>query len=116
VPAKVFGGLRRVVSNTVERAASLERRAGIEPGMKLPDWGLSEAAIAWYGGAPVEELEDCMDATLGDFCRVLRMAIQLMRNTRRSIDREWDLATVLDEAVTAVNRDEIDARRQLELG
>jgi hypothetical protein len=39
-----------------------------------------------------------------------------MRNTRRSIDREWDLATVLDEAVTAVNRDEIDARRQLELG
>jgi superfamily II RNA helicase len=116
VPAKVFGGLRRVVSNTVERAASLERRAGIEPGMKLPDWGLSEAAIAWYGGAPVEDLEDCMDATLGDFCRVLRMAIQLMRNTRRSIDREWDLATVLDEAVTAVNRDEIDARRQLELG
>ena len=84
--------------------------------MKLPDWGLSEAVLAWYGGAPVDELEDHMDATLGDFCRVLRMAIQLMRNTRRSIDRDWDLATVLDEAVLAVNRDEIDARRQLELG
>ena len=116
VPAKVFGGLRRVVTGTVERAAGLERRAGIEPGMKLPDWGLSEAVLAWYGGAPVDELEDHMDATLGDFCRVLRMAIQLMRNTRRSIDRDWDLATVLDEAVLAVNRDEIDARRQLELG
>lgn len=112
----MFGGLRRVVTGTVERAAGLERRAGIEPGMKLPDWGLSEAVLAWYGGAPVDELEDHMDATLGDFCRVLRMAIQLMRNTRRSIDRDWDLATVLDEAVLAVNRDEIDARRQLELG
>jgi superfamily II RNA helicase len=84
--------------------------------MKQPDWGLTEAAAAWYEGAPVEELEDLMDATPGDFCRVLRMSIQLMRNTKRAIDVSWDLGEKLDEAILAINRDEIDARRQLRLG
>ena len=44
------------------------------------------------------------------------MAIQLMRNVRRAIDRDWDLWDRLEDAVQAMNRDEIDARRQLELG
>ena len=44
------------------------------------------------------------------------MAIQLMRNVRRVIDRDWDLYDSLGDAVEAMNRDEIDARRQLELG
>jgi hypothetical protein len=44
------------------------------------------------------------------------MSIQLMRNTKRAIDVSWDLGEKLDEAVLAINRDEIDARRQLRLG
>ncbi len=84
--------------------------------MKRPDWGLTQAAIAWYDGCPFEELGEQTAATAGDLCRVFRMAIQLMRNVRRAIDPEWDLADKLRAAVDAMNRDEIDARRQLELG
>ena len=47
---------------------------------------------------------------------VLRMTIQLMRNVRRAIDPEWDLHANLRVAIDALNRDEVDARRQLELG
>ena len=61
-------------------------------------------------------MEAVTEVPAGDICRVLRMTIQLMRNTRRAIDPSWDLAERLQEAVEALNRDEIDARRQLELG
>lgn len=116
VPSSLFGGLRREVTAILGQAGRKEERLGIEPQMKQPDWGLSEAAVAWFEGSSVEDMEDLMDATPGDFCRVLRMSIQLMRNTKRAIDDTWDLGERLDEAILAINRDEIDARRQLRLG
>ena len=64
----------------------------------------------------MEDLQDELAVNPGDVCRVLRMAIQLMRNVRRSIDRDWDIVDHLDDAIESLNRDEIDARRQLELG
>jgi len=115
-PGNMFGGLRREATAILAQAGRKESRLGIEPPMKQPDWGLTEAAVAWYEGAPMEELDDLMDATPGDFCRVLRMSIQLMRNTKRAIESSWDLGDKLDEAILAVNRDEIDARQQLRLG
>ena len=44
------------------------------------------------------------------------MALQLMRQVRRAIDRDWDLYDRLGDARLAMNRDEVDAHRQLELG
>tara|TARA_R110002072_G_scaffold131578_11_gene271169 strand:+ start:3679 stop:6096 length:2418 start_codon:yes stop_codon:yes gene_type:complete len=116
VPAKMFGDLRRQVSDRIGVLNQAEGHHGIEPLSKRPDWGLTPAVLAWYGGADMEEMEAVTEVPAGDICRVLRMTIQLMRNTRRAIDPSWDLAERLQEAVEALNRDEIDARRQLELG
>jgi hypothetical protein len=44
------------------------------------------------------------------------MAIQLLRQTRAAIDPAWDLRDGLGAAMALLNRDEIDARRQLTLG
>jgi hypothetical protein len=44
------------------------------------------------------------------------MAVQLMRQLRRAIDPQWDLSDRLARAMDALNRDVVDARRQLELG
>ena len=44
----------------------------------------------------MEELEEQLEVNPGDVCRVFRMAIQLMRNVRRSVDRDWD---IVDEGV-----------------
>jgi hypothetical protein len=44
------------------------------------------------------------------------MGIQLMRQIRRAIEPEWDLHERLGDAMALLNRDEVDARRQLELG
>jgi hypothetical protein len=44
------------------------------------------------------------------------MALQLMRQVRRAIDPAWDLHDRLGDAMAVLDRDEVDARRQLELG
>lgn len=116
VPASMFGGTRRHIDGVMGELLQAEARHGIDPPMKRPDWGLTPATLAWCGGISMEGLEDELSVNPGDVCRVFRMAIQLMRNVRRSIDKEWDVVDRLDDAIESLNRDEIDARRQLELG
>jgi superfamily II RNA helicase len=116
VPASMFGGTRRHIDGVMADLLQAEAKFGIDPPMKCPDWGLTPATLAWCGGMSMEELEEELSVNPGDVCRVFRMAIQLMRNVKRSIDRDWDLAGHLDDAIESINRDEIDARKQLELG
>lgn len=116
VPNRLFGSERQAVSHVIGDLCGAEARLGINPGMKRPDWGLTPAVLAWYGGADLAGLEEAAESPMGDVCRVFRMALQLMRNLRRAIDPEWDLSDHLEEAIIAINRDEVDARRQLELG
>ena len=111
-----FDNVRRSVTGLVGELCAAEVHHGIEPGMKQPDWGLVRATLAWYDGAGIEELEQDTGVNPGDVCRVFRMSIQLLRNLRRATEPEWDLHERLSEAIEAMNRDEIDARRQLELG
>jgi len=116
VPHKMFGELRGQVDEVIGVLYQAEARFGIGPTLKRADWGLTPTVLAWFGGASMDELEEDLGVNAGDVCRVLRMAIQLLRNVRRSIDKKWDLAEKLEEAAQALNRDEVDARRQLELG
>jgi superfamily II RNA helicase len=116
VPHKMFGELRGQVDEVIGVLVQAEARFGIGPSLKRADWGLTPTVLSWFGGASMEELEEDLGVNAGDVCRVLRMAIQLLRNVRRSIDKKWDLAEKLAEAADALNRDEVDARRQLELG
>jgi superfamily II RNA helicase len=116
LPHKVFGQLRADVDAVIGDLCQAEATYGIGPAMKRADWGLTQATLEWFGGASMDDLEENLEVNAGDVCRVLRMAIQLLRNVRRSIDKKWDLAAKLEEAAMALNRDEVDARRQLELG
>ena len=116
VPNRLFGSERQAVGHVIGDLCGAEARLGISPGMKRPDWGLTPAVLAWYGGTDLAGLEEAAEAPMGDVCRVFRMALQLMRNLRRAVDPEWDLSDRLEEAIIAINRDEVDARRQLQLG
>ncbi len=116
IPERMFGALRRSVSGVVREVNGLEARMGIDPPVKRPDWGLTPAVLRWYEGESLEQLEELGGSGSGDICRVFRMTVQLMRNVRRALGPDSDLSGVLTDAVAALNRDEIDARRQLELG
>jgi superfamily II RNA helicase len=116
IPASVFGEERRRVDRVLQRLSGKEVAHGIPDTLKTSDWGLTPAVLAWCEGASMEDLEPLTDAGPGDVCRAFRMAIQLLRQVRHAIDPSWDLREGLQQAMALLNRDEIDARRQLELG
>jgi superfamily II RNA helicase len=108
--------VRLEVDRTIRRLSGLEAHHAIPRAVKPADWALTPAVLAWFDGVPFEELEELSPIPPGDLCRGLRMALQLMRQVRRAIDPSWDLFERLGEARSALNRDVVDARRQLELG
>jgi superfamily II RNA helicase len=108
--------VQRHVTTLLARLAATEAELGIPTPMKPCDWGLSEAVVAWCGGGTIEDLEASTDIAPGDICRTFRMALQLVRSVRTAIDPAWDLGSTLRVVRERMDRDEIDARRQLELG
>jgi len=116
VPHRFHGPLRRGVERLCEELNELERRYDLPQPSKTPAWGLTRAIEAWYDGARFEEIEGLTPATPGEICRTFRMAIQLLRAVRRTHGPAEDLAAEIDEVFRRINREEIDARRQLSLG
>lgn len=104
------------VTEAVRRFVAIETLHGISRPIKEPDWGIAAAVDAWSRGASVEDLERLAHCDAGDIVRTLRMAIQMMRQVRLGIHGRGHLAARLEEAIVAVNRDVVDARRQFELG
>ena len=116
VPERFHGPLRRGVERLCEELNALERRFDLPHPSKTPAWGLTRAIEAWYDGATFEEIEGLTPATPGEICRTFRMAIQLLRAVRRTRGPAEDLGSEIDEVFRRINREEIDARRQLSLG
>ena len=67
-------------------------------------------------GEPLERVRELTTVSDGDLVRNFRMAIQLMRQVRNQVRDDGDLAGRFDAAIRMLDRDEVDARRQLELG
>jgi superfamily II RNA helicase len=116
VPDRLFGGVRRHVDTILRSLAADEAECGVLPPLKLADWGLTSACMVWTSGGTFEDLEREAESTAGDVVRTFRMGIMLLKQIRRAIDPSWDLHDRLGDALDAVDRDVVDARRQLELG
>ncbi len=116
IPAKMQGTIRNKVQKDVHELLSAAAQHGLTGTIKMPDWGLTPATMAWIDGAEFETLGDLTEATAGDVVRNFRMSIQLMRQVRRAIHPDWDVHARLGECMEALNRDVVDARAQLDLG
>ena len=101
---------------TTRRFQSIEARHGFDEFLKGPDFGLSRAVLAWADGCTMQEFTHLAGADGGDVVRTLRMAIQMMRQLRSALSGDYALLDRLAEAIVAVNRDAVDAKRQFELG
>jgi superfamily II RNA helicase len=93
-----------------------ERRHELAELTKRPDFSLNAVAVAWAKGARFENLPRLTSASEGDLVRNFRMALQLMRQLRRVLAADDPLRAKLAEAAGLLDRDVVDARRQLELG
>lgn len=104
------------VEIAVRRFTSLEVMHGFEDTLKAPDFGLWNTTTAWCHGADFEELEEMSSVSGGDVVRTFRMAIQMLRQLQHALPRDYALHQKLETARIQMNRDVVDAKRQLELG
>ncbi|MDE0891745.1 MAG: DEAD/DEAH box helicase [Planctomycetota bacterium] len=113
-PKSPYSSIISQVDSTLRKLRMRISDADIDDLPKRADWGLTPIVIEWMNGASFEEIQERFEAGPGDVCRSLRMTVQLMRQVRRAIDPDWDIYHVLGDAIEAMDRDEVDARRQME--
>ncbi len=112
-------GLRKLLGPFRDRVAQFrdtERWAGVVNEVRLPEPLITGVAEAWAEGERFEVLESMCTMAPGDLVRIFRMTIQLLRQMFHAIPRGDPIQEVLKEAIARIDRDVVDAKRQLELG
>ncbi len=109
--------LRRDAFDTIERWREAEWDAGLAELTKQPDFGLSAPLEAWIDGLPLAKCAEKGGVGEGDLVRWFRLMLQYARQIKKGLPADQlDLARRLAELIRAVDRDEVDAQRQMELG
>jgi superfamily II RNA helicase len=111
-----FKWLRKSAVAIVDDNVRAEERVEIEDRTKPLEFKLASAVNAWATGCAWEQIEAHTGAADGDLVRFFRLALQLLKNTMYAIPKDDPLREKLRGAAHSLNRDVVDAERQLRLG
>ena len=107
--------LKSVSTSLHEKIVHKESRYGIHPYSKAPHFNLAKSMEGWMHGMKFERMLDFTDTDEGEVIRYFRMAIQILREIN-----DAPISPVLAErikvAIRMINRDIIDAEKQLREG
>ncbi len=92
-----------------------ETRNGIIELTKPLDFGLSGAIESWMLGASFGQVSRRTGMQDGDFVRSIRLAIQVLRQLAWALPREHHVSDHAHQAIQLLNRDEVDAEKQLKV-
>jgi superfamily II RNA helicase len=98
------------------KVQEVERAHGLAEVTRGPDFGLAGIVQRWVEGEEFDAVLSRTSLAPGDLVRVLRMSIQLLRQAYHALPGADPVAKTLREARLRMDRDVVDARRQLELG
>ncbi len=111
-----FRWLRKTAFRAMDAVLRAEDAVDVEDRTKLLEFKLAGAVDAWARGCAWADLEAHTGASDGDLVRFFRLALQLLRNTLYALPKEDPLRVRLRGAAERLNRDVVDAERQLRLG
>ena len=74
------------------------------------------AMLAWSRGCEFNQLEKFARLDAGDFVRTFRLVIDQLRQIRRAMAGHTVLVDKLNRCIEKINRDVVDAERQLRIG
>ena len=77
---------------------------------------LCTAMLAWSRGCEFDRLEKYAHLDAGDFVRNFRLVIDQLRQMRRAMSGHTALVDKLNRCIEKINRDVVDAERQLRIG
>jgi len=107
--------LRRHTRRIMGQIWAAERDAGVIPPSKEFYFYLTETLISWIRGEPFADSMIHTDASEGEVIRYYRMAVQMLRELADA-PVSAKLKEKLEVAVELLNRDVVDAARQLMAG
>ena len=113
LPKKQMRRIADPAHRCAQAIRSAEKRHKLDDLTKEPEFGLSLATYEWSRGCEFEDLEKLCDVGPGDVVRNFRLATQLMRQTIKATSGDETLAAKLRDGIRRINRDEVDAERQL---
>jgi superfamily II RNA helicase len=111
-----LGSIRNRANKRIRAFRKTETLHGITSPIKNLDFSLSGTIRAWCDGVKFAELANFTSTQDGDIVRTLRMAIQVLRQFAEAIKEDGSLRERLLKSVELLNRDEVDAEKQLRLG
>jgi superfamily II RNA helicase len=101
------------IYNTIKRK---EERYRIYPFSKIPYFHLSVTMEAWLRGTAFDKILRFSDTDEGEVVRYFRMSVQILREINDSKVASHILKDKIRETVRVINRDIIDAEKQLREG
>ena len=108
--------LLREVDSEIEHVRALERKYRVVEEIPKLETKLSTAILAWSHGCEFEDLHQYVNLADGDFVRSFRLVIDLLRQMRRAMVGHNALLEKLGRCIDKINRDVVDAERQLRIG
>ncbi|MFH1355254.1 MAG: DEAD/DEAH box helicase [Candidatus Omnitrophota bacterium] len=111
--SKSTRNIKMISEETYDRIKQKERKSKIYPFSKLPFFHLSSSIEAWLRGSSFDKTLKFTDTDEGEVVRYFRMAIQILREISDSRVSSTCLKDKIKETIRVINRDLIDAEKQL---
>ncbi len=114
--SKSIGRLKRTCEETYEQVKNKERRYKIHPFSKLPYFHLCSSMEAWLRGTNFDKILQLTDCDEGEVVRYFRMSVQVLREISQAPVASYLLKDKIKETIRVINRDIVDAEKQLREG
>ena len=112
---KKLGDHKDAAEKILERFFKIERALKVWDETRGLEWGLSKPLEAWARGASLDDLARLTDVAQGDLVRYFRLTLQVIRQFKKALKGlgAHGLLERLDFAAYLLNRDEVNAEKQL---
>ena len=104
------------VNSEISSIQQLESKHKVTEITPILELRLCTAMLAWSRGCEFDQLEKYAHLDAGDFVRTFRLVIDQLRQIRRAMTAHTALVDKLNRCIEKINRDVVDAERQLRIG
>ncbi len=104
------------VNSEISFIQQLEDKHKVTETTPMLEFRLCTAMLAWSRGCEFDQLEKYAHLDAGDFVRNFRLVIDQLRQIRRAMTNHTALVEKLNRCIEKINRDVVDAERQLRIG
>lgn len=110
---KAMRSIKKAMDNVLREINRREKYFGVFPAAKRFSFHLSLSMYKWFDGDSFEDILENTDFDEGEVVRYFRMSVQVLRELKSFEGIDAEFKRKINEALDRINRDVIDAEKQL---